>query len=272
MRTDISPTPSSAADGNAAALRALHVPGTPLMLPNAWDAASAQAVEAAGFPAVATGSVAVAASLGYSDGEDAPVDEMLAAVGRIVRVVSVPVTADLERGYGMPPAELVERLLATGAVGCNLEDSDPRTGEMVDVAKQADFLAEVRAAAGNAGADLVINARIDTYLRGGSAEPVTRLAETIDRARAYRSAGADCVYPIFLKDRESLRTLVREGGGPVNALFLPGTPALSEFAELGVARLSFGPGLYKSAQKYVSRMLQSVHAGQDPYAPGASGQ
>jgi 2-methylisocitrate lyase-like PEP mutase family enzyme len=117
---------SAAAD----ALRALHVPGDPVLLPNAWDAASARTVEAAGFTAVATSSGAMSASLGYSDGEGTPVTEMLDAVARIVDAVNVPVTADIERGYGMRPAELVERLLATGAVGCNLEDSYPGRREM----------------------------------------------------------------------------------------------------------------------------------------------
>ncbi|GAA2702527.1 hypothetical protein GCM10010429_07610 [Micromonospora olivasterospora] len=110
----------------------LHKPGDPLVLPNAWDAGSARAVAAAGFPAVATSSSAVAESLGYADGEATPVDEMLAAVARIARAVPVPVTADLERGYGLRPTELVERLLSAGAVGCNLEDSDPCTRALYD--------------------------------------------------------------------------------------------------------------------------------------------
>ncbi|MEV4458009.1 isocitrate lyase/phosphoenolpyruvate mutase family protein, partial [Microbispora sp. NPDC049633] len=162
----------------AAVLRALHVPGDPVVLPNAWDAASARAVEAAGFPAVATGSESVAASLGYEDGHDTPVDEMFAAVARITRVVAVPVTADVERGYGLRAAELVERLAAAGAVGCNLEDSDPATGAMIDAAEQADFLAAVRAAAAEAGAGLVVNARVDTFIHGAGS-PGDRLAEAI---------------------------------------------------------------------------------------------
>src|SRR5919197_2926716 len=152
----------------AATLRALHVPGDPLVLPNAWDAASARMVEAAGFPVVATSSVATAAILGYEDGEEAPAEEVLAAVERISRSVSLPVTVDFERGYGLPPAELVERLAAAGAVGVNLEDSNPASGGVVDAAEQADFLAAVRSAA---SADLVINARTDSFLRrAGSPE------------------------------------------------------------------------------------------------------
>jgi 2-methylisocitrate lyase-like PEP mutase family enzyme len=123
------------------------VPGHPLVLPNAWDAASATMVIDAGFPAIATSSAATASVLGYADSEATPVEEVLAAAARIVRAVSVPVTVDFERGYRLPAAELAERLTSTGAVGLNLEDSDPATGEMIDPAEQADFLASVREAA-----------------------------------------------------------------------------------------------------------------------------
>jgi len=241
----------------AAALRALHVPGKPLILPNAWDAASARAVQEAGFPAVATGSAAVARVLGYDDGEATPVAEMLAAVARVVRAVDVPVTADLERGYGLPPAELVERLAATGAAGCNLEDSDPATGKLVDIGRQAEFLAEVRAAAGQA---LVVNARVDTYIAadGGRADAVTR-------ARRYLEAGADCVYPIGLADETEIKALVAEIAGPVNILFRPGAPALARLAELGVARVSYGHGLHQAAHAYAVGMIEAVAGGRDPY-------
>jgi 2-methylisocitrate lyase-like PEP mutase family enzyme len=156
---------TSPARPQADALRALHVPGHPLVLPNAWDAASATMVIDAGFPVIATSSAATAAVLGYPDGEATPVEEVLAAVARIVRAVSVPVTVDFERGYRLPAAELVERFSGTGAVGLNLEDSDPATGEMTDPAQQADFLASVRQAATSTGLDLVINARTDSFLR-----------------------------------------------------------------------------------------------------------
>ncbi|MGN9781880.1 isocitrate lyase/PEP mutase family protein [Nonomuraea sp. ZG12] len=244
-----------------AVLRALHVPGKPLILPNAWDAASAVAVREAGFAAVATGSAAVARVLGYEDHEATPVAEMLAAVARVVRVVDVPVTADMERGYGLDPAELVERLLGTGAVGCNLEDSDPRSGELIEAERQAAFLAEVRAAAGQ---ELVINARIDAYIRGES-DPDRARAEAVHRARSYLAAGADCVYPIGLADEAGIKALVGEVGGPVNILFAPGTPSLERLAELGVARVSYGHGLHEAAHGYATRMIQAVSEGRDPY-------
>ncbi|GGO66084.1 isocitrate lyase/PEP mutase family protein [Nonomuraea cavernae] len=242
----------------AAALRELHVPGRPLILPNVWDAASARAVVEAGFPVVATGSAAVAEVLGYDDGEATPVAEMMAAIARIARAVAAPVTADVERGYRLPPAELAERLIATGAVGCNLEDTDQATGALVDVEEQAAFLAAVRAAA---GPGLVINARVDTYLRGERAREVA-----VARARRYLEAGADCVYPIGLADEKEIERLVTEVGGPVNVLFRPGTPSLARLAELGVARVSFGHGLHAAAHAHARALFQAVAEGRDPYA------
>jgi 2-methylisocitrate lyase-like PEP mutase family enzyme len=250
----------------AATLRALHVPGDPLVLPNVWDAASARIVESAGFPVVATGSAAIAPVLGYADGEGTPAGEMMAAVARITSAVGVPVTADVERGYGLSPAELVERLTATEAVGCNLEDSDPVTGAMIDAGEQAGFLAAVRAAAVGSGSDLVVNARVDSFLHG-SGTPEERLADAIERGRRYLSAGADCVYPIFVTDPDMIRTLAEEVGGPVNVLFRPGVPSIAELAELGVARVSFGHGLHAATQDFTARMVASIKAGRSPYPP-----
>ncbi len=252
----------------AATLREAHRPGDPLLLPNVWDAASARTIQEAGFPAVATASAAVSPALGHADGEDTPPQEMFDAVARIVRAVDVPVTADLEHGYGLTAAELVARVLASGAAGCNIEDSDPRTGELVDAGRQAAYLGAIRAAADEAGADLVLNARVDTYLHGPG-EPERRLAETLSRIRAYRAAGADCVYPIFLADPEEIATLVGEAGCPVNILFRPGTPPLRRLAELGVARISFGPGVHKATQRHLAHLAAEIRAGRDPYGPAA---
>jgi 2-methylisocitrate lyase-like PEP mutase family enzyme len=248
----------------AATLRGLHVAGDPLILPNAWDAASAKLVAAAGFPAVATTSAGVAAALGYADGEDTPVERVLAAVERIVAAVDVPVTVDFERGYRLAPAELVERFAATGAVGLNLEDSDPATGSMVDPAEQADFLAAVRQATGAHG--LVINARTDSFLRQAGT-PDECLVTTIDRGRRYLAAGADCVYPLGAGDPAVLKALVEGIQGPVNVAVGPNSPAsLGEFAALGVARISFGPGLQRHLyQTFANTLLTSVAGGRNPY-------
>jgi len=242
---------------HAEALRALHRPGAPVVLPNAWDAASARAVAAAGFPAVATSSAAVALSLGYADGEATPVEEMLDAIARIARAVDVPVTADVERGYGLPPAQLAERLLAAGAVGCNLEDSDPRTKRLIDVDRHADFLAAVRAAA---GAALVVNARVDTYIRD-VADP---LPAAIERGRKFLAAGADCFYPLGASAEKDIQALVDLG--PVNILFTPDTPDLPALAALGVARVSFGDGIHEALAATHAGMLAAIVAGRSPYA------
>ncbi|RIQ11091.1 isocitrate lyase/PEP mutase family protein [Jiangella rhizosphaerae] len=248
-------------------LRALHVPGAPLVLPNAWDAASARMVQAAGFPAVATSSAATAAVLGYEDGEAAPVEDVLAAAARIVRAVDVPVTVDFERGYGLAPDELVERFAATGAAGLNLEDSDPRSEAMIDAAEQADFLAEVRAAARSLGADLVINARTDSFLRRAGS-PEDQLAASIERGTRYVAAGADCVYPIGAGDPGAIRALTGGIPGPVNVGYGQGARSPADYASLGVARVSFGPSLQRHLYgTFGSELLSAVAAGRNPFPP-----
>ncbi|MFD1939072.1 MULTISPECIES: isocitrate lyase/PEP mutase family protein [Nonomuraea] len=237
----------------AARLRALHVKGSPLILPNVWDAASARAVEEAGFPVVATGSSAMAAVLGYEDGERTPAEEMFAAIARIVRAVGVPVTADVERGYGLKPAELAGRLAEAGAVGCNLEDS--RDDVLVEPGEQADYLAAVKAAAGD---DLVVNARVDTYIVGDGG-----IADAMDRGRRYVAAGADCVYPIGLADPEEIRILAADL--PINVYFRPGAPSHAELAALGVCRVSYGHGLHRAAHVYAESLFAAVAAGRNPY-------
>ncbi|TCM37521.1 isocitrate lyase/phosphoenolpyruvate mutase family protein [Kribbella sp. VKM Ac-2568] len=230
----------------AVAFRAMHHGPTPLVLPNAWDPVSARAIAEAGYPAIATSSGAVARVIGYDDGQLTPPAEMFTAVARIARAVEVPVTADLEAGYGLPPKEFVERVLETGAVGCNLEDSLDR--EMVEVQRQADYLAEVRAVA---GADLVINARIDTFLFNRNLE------EAIARGRAYRRAGADCVYPI-VAPLPVLLTLVEEIGGPVNAHAFPDGPTAAELIALGATRISYGTSLHTYTTEALRQLLPEL--------------
>jgi 2-methylisocitrate lyase-like PEP mutase family enzyme len=244
----------------AAVLRALHVPGKPLVLPNAWDADTAKAVEAAGFPAIATSSVAVAAALGFPDGEQAPADEMFAAAARIAKAVSLPVTVDAESGYGLSGAELAARLLDAGAVGLNFEDTDHTTGQVRPVAEQAERIAALREAAGDG---LVINARVDSFR--GASDPRDVLAENVARARAYFEAGADCVYPIHLRTADVLAEFVQGVGGAVNAPAWPGSPGIAGLAELGVARISLGGGLWGHTRKFLADTLAEVAKGTLPY-------
>ncbi|MFJ4472186.1 isocitrate lyase/phosphoenolpyruvate mutase family protein [Streptomyces sp. NPDC089424] len=234
-------------------LRALHRrpdPADPLILPGPWDAASARAFVDAGFPALATPSAGVAASLGYEDGQT-PADEMFAAVTRIARAVDVPVSADVEDGYGIAPRELVERLLEAGVAGCNLEDS--ADGVLKDPNAHAGWLAEVRAAA---GASLFVNARIDTFLYGdGDPE------RALERAASYVAAGADCVYPIGAPPE--VLPLLRAGiEGPINAFArLDGAgPSLAELGERGATRITFGPGLQRRATEALRRIAAEVTA------------
>ncbi len=235
---------------SAAALRALHVPGDPLILPNAWDAGTARLVERAGFPAVATTSAGVARALGYEDGEQTPAEEMLAAVARVARAVSVPVTADMEAGYGLDDGELGRRLADAGAVGLNLEDSDhDHHPALVPAERHAARIARIKAAA-----DLVLNARIDVHLRGGTTQAA------LERARAYADAGADCVYPIGVADEATIEAFVALGL-PVNVLLRPGAPPIERLAELGVARNSLGHFLHAEMEAALTERLKELPLG-----------
>jgi 2-methylisocitrate lyase-like PEP mutase family enzyme len=247
-------------------LRSLHVRGEPLLLPNAWDVATARAVEAAGFPVVATTSAGVAAALGYEDHEDAPGEEMLAAAARIASGVSVPVTVDAEAGYGMEPADLVAALREIGVAGCNLEDTDHAGGKLRDQDAQAEWLAAVRARASELGYGLVINARIDVFVRaaapgGAEVSQVELVDEALRRAGAYVESGADCVYPILLWESGALARFVSEHKGLVNAMRIPPSPTVSELADLGVARISWGGQLARQATERFSEALESLADG-----------
>ncbi|MDT7789885.1 MAG: hypothetical protein QOF58_8304 [Pseudonocardiales bacterium] len=231
--------------GKAELLRSLHVPGDPLVLPNVWDAGSARAVVDAGFPVVATASNAIAAVLGYEDGERASRDEMMFIAGRVVASVDVPVTVDAEAGYGLAPGELVELLAGIGAAGCNIEDTDHVNGGLVDADVRAAYLVEMRAAAERTGVPLVINARIDSFFPSSPHRGDDRLADALDRAKAYWSAGADCVF-VPGAGPEELRAVVGVGA-PVNAGLPLKGGSLEELRAAGVARVSVGPQLYRSA-------------------------
>jgi 2-methylisocitrate lyase-like PEP mutase family enzyme len=231
--------------------RALHprrAPRDPLVLPGPWDAASARVLAEAGFPALATPSHGVAASLGYADGQT-PADEMFAAVARIARAVDVPVSADIEDGYGLAPKELVERLLEAGAVGCNLEDSTG--GVLKDPHRHAEYLAEVRSAAAGR---LFLNARVDTFVYGDK-DP----RRAVERAALYVAAGADCVYPI-LAPTDVLPVLRAGIRGPLNVLArLDGVgPSPAALGELGATRVTFGPGLQRRAAEAVREIAAGL--------------
>ena len=259
----MTPSPATDLQSRCDLLRSLHHPGAPLLLPNAWDVATARAVVAAGFPVVATTSRGVAETLGYEDHERAPIDEMLAAAGRMARGVEVPVTVDAEAGYGMKPAELVVALRSTGAAGCNLEDTDHTAGSLRDPDRHGDWLRAIRQAALEDGYRLVINARVDVFLGpflagSGPGTQKELVPEALRRANAYLDAGVDCVYPIALWETDALRRFMAEVHGPVNIVRTPQTPPLAELAALGVARVSWGPFLYFDAIARFEEQLASL--------------
>ena len=241
----------------AAQLRQLHAPGAGriLVLPNAWDAMSARLVEAAGAAAVATTSAGISWALGRPDGQGLTREAMLAAVRVIADAVRVPVTADVESGYGAGTpedvAETARGVIAAGAVGLNLEDAPGRDGAPVlDAAANAERIAAARAAAQAGGVALFINARTDVYLRKVGDE-AGRFDETVRRARAYVDAGADGVFVPGVSDADTIRRLAAAVGAPLNVIGGPGVPSVPELQALGVARVSVGPGLARAVMAHV---------------------
>jgi 2-methylisocitrate lyase-like PEP mutase family enzyme len=240
---------------------ALHDGRKTLLLPNAWDVASARIFEEAGFPAVATSSAAVAFALGYPDGQKIPRGEMLAVVHRIAEAVRIPVTADMEAGYGVKPEEIAEtarEVLAAGAVGMNLEDTvDGKPDVLADVSLQKETIRAVVEISPRAGVQFVLNARTDVFLAAiGPAE--TMLARTIERLNAYRDAGAQCLFAPGVKDKETIAQLVRGIRGPLNILGTAGTPRVADLEKLGVARVSVGSGPMRATLDLITRIARQL--------------
>jgi 2-methylisocitrate lyase-like PEP mutase family enzyme len=243
-------------------LLSLHQGPRILILPNAWDAASARIFEAAGFPAVATTSGGVAVSLGYPDGEMVPRDEMIDATHRIVRAVEVPVSADLEAGYGRTPNELAETIkevIEAGVVGVNLEDSLPRGSRqpLRDIGEQVERLRVAREVAKALGLNLVINARTDVYLHRVGNESA-RLEEAVRRCNAWSAAGADCLFVPGVADRKTIGTLVKALDGPLNVMIWESTPPLKLLEKLGVRRASTASGPARAAMTVTRRIANQL--------------
>ena len=241
----------------AAAFLELHRDPALLTLVNVWDVVSARVVAAVpGTRALATASHSIAASLGYEDGENIPVDEMLGAVGRIVRATDLPVTADLEAGYGQP-AETVRRAIGLGVVGANIED---RMRPLGDAARDVEA---VMAAASAAGVpDFVLNARTDAYIRTEGRSPDECLEEAVRRGRAFIDAGAPVVFIPRAAERTHIETLVSEiGPQRVTLIGVPGMLPLAELEELGVARVSYGPWAQRVALTALAELVEGVHEG-----------
>jgi 2-methylisocitrate lyase-like PEP mutase family enzyme len=231
-------------------LRALHVPGEPLVLLNAWDAGSAAVIAKAGAQAIATTSAGAANALGYPDGQLVTREQMLSTVAPIAAAVDLPVTADMEAGYGDSPedaAATARGLVEVGGVGLNLEDTaDAGDDPLLPIDAFVAKIAAVTATAEETGVPLVLNARTDVFI-GQVGDPATRLERAVERGRAYLEAGADCIFVPAVADAATIGALVEGIGGPVSILAGPGSPTLSELAALGVARVSVGSGAYRAA-------------------------
>jgi 2-methylisocitrate lyase-like PEP mutase family enzyme len=246
--------------------RAMHGGPHLLMLPNAWDAISARIVVAAGFRAVATTSGGVAWALGYADGETAPWDEVVAATARISRAVTAAVTADIEQGYGETPdalARSISDIINAGAVGVNLEDGLrpgqhlPGSPPIRSIEDAAGRIRAAREAANAAGVPIVINARTDLYIKNIGDEQ-SRFDEAVARGRAYLAAGADCIYPIGLRDPETIGRLVKALVAPVNIMVRAGLPGIAELEALGVARASTATALALAAMGVVRQVIEQM--------------
>jgi 2-methylisocitrate lyase-like PEP mutase family enzyme len=244
--------------------RRAHRPPPLLLLPNAWDAMSARQFEAAGFGAIATTSGGLAWDLGFPDGEKVPWQEVIAATGRIVRAVRVPVTADIEAGYGETPDEVgrrVTEILQTGVVGFNIEDGTSYSDKPVRSLEDASArIRAARAAASTAGVPAVINARVDIYIKNVG-DPASRFEETVRRAKAYLAAGADCVYPFGLADMDVIARLIKAlNNAPVNIVARAGTPPMSELERIGVARVSIASGAALAVMSLVKQVAEELYA------------
>ncbi len=253
--------PESIQNNKAERFRALHDAPTLLVLPNVWDAVSARIYELEGFHAVATASSAVAATLGYADGEHMSLAENLNVARRIVDVVDLPVSVDMERGYAMTVEGVVNSargVIDVGAVGLNLEDGtgDPST-PLFAAANQIEKIRAIREMASKVGIPLVINARTDVFLATTGAQPEL-VRQTIERGNAYRQAGADCVFvpDTGQLDRDAISQIVEAIDAPINLIAGPHLPTLPELEELGVARVSFGPRAQRACLALLRRIAR----------------
>lgn len=239
----------------------LHHNGKLLILPNVWESLGAAMLENIGYPAVATSSSAIAFSNGYDDGEKIPFNDLLHILERIVYSVNIPVTADVESGYAKNNTALVEnmkRLINTGIAGINFEDSHHDEQKLIPMDAQCEKISLIKKVSSEMGASLFINARTDSYIKSKQLSKEEKLSETIKRGKAYKEAGADCLYPIFLKDKKDYQTIIKEVGLPVNILLLAGIPDFNELKETGVTRLSLGGNFIKFAINAMKKVAEKL--------------
>ena len=239
----------------------LHHNNELLVLPNIWNALSAKLLEETGYKAVATASASIAYANGYQDGEKIPFDELIFILKRIVKCVNIPVTADVESGYAHNNVllkENIKRLIDTGIAGINFEDSHHDEQKLYSKEKQSEKINLVKNTASDSGSNLFINARTDVFIKQNHLSKEEKLAEAIERGKAYKAAGADGFYPIFLKEKASIKRVIEEVALPVNILMLPGIPDFSALKEIGLARISLGPGFLKYAINSMKNIAEKL--------------
>jgi 2-methylisocitrate lyase-like PEP mutase family enzyme len=253
------PTPEQ--KKRAEIFRVMHTGSGAVLLPNVWDVASARIIEEAGFQAIATTSAGIAFAQGFPDGQKIPADRMMAAVASIAAAVRVPVTADVEAGYGERPEDAsrtARNVIDAGAIGMNFEDA---TGDadhtLTELALQLERIRAIRETADKLEVPLVLNARTDVYLLQ-IGEPIKRYDEAVRRLAAFRDAGADCVFVPGIRDAETIGRMVADLGCPLNILAVPGAPSVSELAALGVKRISLGSGPMRASLGFLRRVAEEL--------------
>ncbi|MFA5298035.1 MAG: isocitrate lyase/phosphoenolpyruvate mutase family protein [Lutibacter sp.] len=229
----------------------LHHSGKMLVLPNIWDSLGAVLLESLQYPAIATASASMAFTNGYNDGENLPFNDFLTLLTKITKSVAIPVTADIESGYASGDKQLEENIkqfISTGIVGINIEDSDKATNTLIPTEIQCNKIRLIKSVSAKMGISLFINVRTDVYIHGEEFETAeSKLEETIKRGLAYKSAGADCFYPIVMRQEQDIKKTIEQLQMPINILTLPGIPELSTLNKMGVARVSLGPSFLKIA-------------------------
>jgi 2-methylisocitrate lyase-like PEP mutase family enzyme len=250
----------------AETLLSLHLDGGLLVLPNIWDPIGARILEAKGYPAVATASAAVSASLGYQDGEKINRSTLIGILGRIARSVDVPVTADIETGYGESLSELeltAEQVIESGVVGVNIEDSLEKDAGLRSIEEQCKRISTLRQIANRHGAHLVINARVDSFVSPSFVDGRRAMEEVVVRAKAYSAAGADCIYPIGPGDEATVRMLRDRIESPINILGAPTAAPLHVLREIGINRVSFGPFVFRSCLRKFVEIVEALRTNGD---------
>ena len=240
----------------------LHHSEKLLVLPNIWDCVGALLLEDLNYPAIATASASIAFSNGYDDGEHIPFNDLLSLLKRITGCVNIPVTADIESGYAENNDQLkenIKRLIETGIVGINIEDTDKKTSTILPTEQQCERIQRIKEASGEMGVSLFINARTDIFHRGkGLDTEASKLEETIKRGAAYKSAGADCFFPLAVQKEIDIKRIFDNLQMPLNIILIPGVPSLITLHHLGVARVSLGPGFLKYAVKAMKNLAHKL--------------